>query len=564
MGNVIIHLLEDLYASKEPIRLLNSEAVTSKVGPSGLGISKHRPPSVKSAAKYSGAAYVLDKLIVDKCANVLDTDLLDNSPTSYTEFIVNGERYRCFFTIDENEGKEDYTLSYELEVPSNTFDNLIPIVAFALSASNQDKECDELKSIFKKIVADYKKNRVAKPEDVLQFCDSFYYTFATKYDNEEGIKVFEKDMADETIIQSYSSKYFEFADFLQDIEGLPEFTILEGMETRGYRTKKKKGKKGASGDADDRLNPDNYHIDYDWSEEQMAKVPDPEYLKGFIPSTHFYSLVNKITLRLGSVLERMGDGREGLDAIQKDYINSFIIGKPGTGKTTIGYALGALLKMPVYTIPITKNTEEDTFQGMTKVVDGKFTFVSTDFLEAYTHGGIILLEEVNLADPSVIMGALGQAVEAPFMLMRDGYKPVKRHPLCIIIGTMNIGTYGSKGVSQAFSSRFKQTYILNDPSKEEFVEILEKQGHEKDRCEWVYNAYQKINNYLKSPEISREEICLNVTLRGCIGALECLDEGDTPQQAIYNSLIGKIAEVDLELADDINKNIVKSLPNLKI
>ena len=79
-----------------------------------------------------------------------------------------------------------------------------------------------------------------------------------------------------------------------------------------------------------------------------------------------------IESKLEKVMARMDSGLEGLDAIANDYMNVFTIGKPGTGKTTMWSAVGAALKMPVYSVPITMNTEEDTFQGMTKVVDGGF------------------------------------------------------------------------------------------------------------------------------------------------------------------------------------------------
>jgi len=547
-----IILATDLYSAKEPIRILDSKVVTGKVGPAGTGVSSHRPSSVKTSAKFSGAAYVLDKILVDKCVNVLTAeDIPGKAPVTYTEFTVNGTTYQCFLT-------EDF-VSYALD-EAKGFDGLIPIVAYALSEASPDKETGELREIFKRIVADYNSKGSVSMNDVLQFCDSFYYGFAL---NHETIESASNDMAPAVIEQGYDTKLFEFSRVFEDVEGKPALKILEGHAIRPTKKDKAAKAKSVSAILSDCMEGKRA-IPYEWSDEQKLKIPELSFLNDFIPTPHFYSLLRKIESRLEKVLERMDSGKEGLEAIAKDYINSFVIGKPGTGKTMTAYALGAALRMPVYTVTISKNTEEDTFQGMTKVVDGGFKFVSTDFLEAYTHGGIVILEEVNLADPSVIMGSLGQAIEAPFILMQDGYKAVRRHPMCIIIGTMNIGTYGAKGVSQAFSSRFKQTYILDDPKSDDFISILEKQGHSNKKCKWVYDAYTKINNYLKSPEISREEICLNVTLRGCIGALECMEEGDTPQQAVYNTLVGKVAEVDLDLAEDINKNIVKSLPNLQI
>lgn len=554
MSKINLNLTETLFGAKETIAILSGSYATNKIGPAGIGFSKHRPASAKTAAKFNGAARVLDKLLIDKKINALENDT--NEPyIAYSEFTDGGEYFQAFVTTED--GEDALAVSYESKSATG-YAALVPMVMYAISNACEMEEVKELKECFHKIVEQVNSKGSADIQDVLKFCDSFYYGFTLHCPD---IKVFENDLANETIKQGYEQKYFELMDALSEIEGKPMFKPLEGVALRETKKGKAKKKKAVS-DAFADCMEGNRAIPYEWSEKQQHKIPSLDVLKEFIPTPYFYSMLNKLEHKLGRVNERLDAGKEGVEAIGKDYINTFIIGKPGTGKTTLGYALGAAAKMPVYTVPITKNTEEDAFQGMQKIVDGGFKFVSTDFLEAYTHGGIIILEEVNLADPSVIMGALGQAVEAPFILMQDGYKAVRRHPMCVIIGTMNIGTYGSKGVSQAFSSRFKQTYILDDPKAEDFISILEKQGYSNKRCKWVYDAYTKINQYLKSPEISREEICLNVTLRGCIGALECMDEGDTPQQAIQNTLIGKVAEVDLELADDINKNIVKCLPNL--
>jgi hypothetical protein len=556
MSEIKKNLTDLLFNGKTPIKLLGGKNVTAKTGPAGLGLSPLRPASAKGAAKFNGAAYVLDRVIVDTAVNALES-IVPVPTVTYVEELRDGKNERMFYTVDE----DGANATFDTSCPEG-FEALVPVVMFAMSQANADKAVrQELRDLFTKIRDDYASKGIADISDVLQFCDSFYYGFAVK--NEE-ILVFEEAVSAETIKATYTSGILEVMDILEPIAAKPALTVLDGVAVRKANAKKTAGTTGSTSSVFEACKAGEHTLAYEWEESQIDNIPAKEFLDDFVPSEAFYSMLQKIELRLGHVLERMDLGKEGLQAIGKDYINSFVIGKPGTGKTTMAYALGATLHMPVYSIPITKNTEEDTFQGMTKVVNGAFKYVATDFLEAYTHGGIIVLEEVNLADPSVIMGALGQAVEAPFMLQMDGYKKVRRHPLCVIMGTMNIGTYGAKGVSQAFSSRFKQTYTLNDPKAEDFIGILQSQGHAAKRCKWVYDAYTKINNFLKSPEISREEICLNVTLRGCLGALECMEEGDTPQQALYNTLIGKIAEVDLELAEDVYKSIVKSLPNLTL
>ena len=80
----------------------------------------------------------------------------------------------------------------------------------------------------------------------------------------------------------------------------------------------------------------------------------------------------------------------------------------------------------------------------------------------------------------------------------------------------------------------------------------------------VYDSYQKILNYLVSPSVNMEELCLNVTVRGCIGALECIEEEATPKQALMETLVGAIGAKELDLARDIERDIINSLPNISV
>ena len=149
------------------------------------------------------------------------------------------------------------------------------------------------------------------------------------------------------------------------------------------------------------------------------------------------------------------------------------------------------------------------------------------------------------------MGALGQAVEFPFILKENGFEVVRRHPLCIFITTMNTGAVGTKPMSQPFANRFKQSYLLDDPDKETFIQILvNKTGEDKKLCRWVYNAYDAIIKCLKKNDgmVDTESILLSLSMRSCIGAIENIQEGEHPKDAIRDSMIGKIAEQDIEVS----------------
>jgi MoxR-like ATPase len=73
----------------------------------------------------------------------------------------------------------------------------------------------------------------------------------------------------------------------------------------------------------------------------------------------------------------MDGGMTDIAAIAKDYINLFLIGKPGTGKTKTAYALAAALGLPIYTIAMTKNTEEDVC-ATRLIVKSYYTYFSLE------------------------------------------------------------------------------------------------------------------------------------------------------------------------------------------
>lgn len=289
---------------------------------------------------------------------------------------------------------------------------------------------------------------------------------------------------------------------------------------------------------------------YDWGENESARIRPLSVLEEFVPNESYRKMANVINLRLNRVIDRLNMGKTGLDAIKDDYINIIIGGRPGTGKTTSIDALSATLGLPIYTAKVTKNTEEDTFEGMTKAnSEGKFVLHDTAFLKAFENGGIIALEEFNLADPGVLQGAIGQAVERPFVLNKDGWDEVRRHPLCVIVATMNTGTSGAREPNQALTSRFPITLTMDDPSESEFLQILQMHGYEQAKCKKVYKAYKSVLNYLQNTAMD-ETAVLSVTMRHCLAALQLEADGIVPnlRTAIHDTMIGAIAIHDQELA----------------
>ena len=89
------------------------------------------------------------------------------------------------------------------------------------------------------------------------------------------------------------------------------------------------------------------------------------------------------------------------------------------------------------------------------------------------------------------------------------------------------------------------------------MKILSDHHSDHGDCEKVYRYYNRIVEELNTT-YSAPEIALSLTLRQCIGALEDMEEGSTLKEALYDTMIGKIAESDLEIAMQINEAVVET------
>ncbi len=412
----------------------------------------------------------------------------------------------------------------------------------------------ELQDTFTEIKAEQKASGSYSKDKLFKFCDSFYYYNVSS----RGGAFPEDDFLDvdtlESIKAAFRSGEMQKLDFLLPDMGKSEF------ETAKVLTKKPRAKSKKDADFVKACKEGKYRISYEWPNDLKAYIKKPEYLDTFETTPEFEEIVKKIKFRADRILERMDMGYTGAEAIGKDALNILLLGKPGTGKTALAYALSAATGMPVCTTAWNKHSEEGEVEGKSRIVDGKPAFVETDSLLFHQFGGIDINEEINLADPSVTMGCLGQKLEYPFIVKKNGFETVVRHPLNVIIGTMNVGTNGSNPLNQALANRFNTPYILDDPTRETFINILEKVTKtSRDVCTWVYDAYEATVNYLKSPAVNEDEICQNLSIRTCVGAIENLEEGQSPQRALINSIVGAVAVVDLEVARNLQKETIENL-----
>lgn len=471
-----------------------------------------------------------------------------------------------FVVIEKGQGEFIYAYkdSYRSVVVKSTFamSHSDPWLAIAALATSSNNMTDEVKSIISPIVNNIVLGDLASAcnnsELLNLFCDSLYYSSISPI---QKITILDGELSVKEVIAAYRAGSIKKHNVIANT-GLAKFAPKSQLE--------KTIPSNADTDKDymtafmNDVKSGKYKVEYAWSENQKMYQQTKSFLDDFIPSKQFETLTKKVKFRLEKILNREKEGMEYLDVIGKDYINVLMVGKPGTGKTTLAYALSAATGLPVYTTAISHNTDESEFSGITTIVDGKPQFCSNDFLDAYTNGGIIVLEEINLANPSVLMGGLGQAIEYPFIIKENGYKDVRRHPMCVVIGTMNVGTAGSKPLNAAFANRFHQTYTLEDPSKESLIDVLcSNTSLDREVCAWMYDVYMNIIAILADPDVDcecdKDDIIAGLSLRTCIGALRNMEEGCDCWTAVKDSLIGSIARQDLHLSKEVYETITSTM-----
>lgn len=519
-------LNNSLYSHKD-VELEIPRRKVGKIGPS-LKVSTYRKAEATNP-KYSCAGLVFDKLL-----RYPGTISMYTSKTGmiYVEFENRGETFKAILNDKVCRfNKTSYSHESAREV----------CLPFVLQRAFENPE---MKGVLDSALA----SKDISSADILLFCDSFYYEFAK--DTEVDVRF---DLEDAEIEAFFRSG--DFARCKEDGFGKSSFEA-EKKETKSQASKK-------DGDFFTDCKAGKYIIPFKWTEEQEKHITKMSFLDNFVPTPEFKILVKKIKYRATKVLEEMDEGVALQDIRQM--INAMLLGKPGTGKSTIMYAVSAATGIPVYTIAFNKNTDESVVEGKTAIVKGKPEYVETDIPKFWDKGGIFLLEEPNLADPSITMGVLGQALEYPYVIFKNGYEEVKRHPLSIVVACENVGIAGTRENSPAFSNRFQLKCPMDDPTKETFIDIMvKKSGQKKALCNWVYSIYERTQQYLTSPDVSEDEVLNVLSLRTCLGLLEAYEEGVDLLEAIKISFVGAVAEKDLDLSRRYYAEVIESMPMPKL
>lgn len=541
-----IDISNQLFNSKR--NLASSGVAIGTIGPAGITSSFNNTRQQK--AKISTVAFGIERLSEGK----ISVTAIQNQPITYVEytsdtdgvipFIVDGSKAGEFIVKTKGDGPAD----------NPHLCHWVIACIYASLVKNpemrkvyEDRLIDEL--MFAKSASSVTGSSVV--QNLMIVCDAFYYGIGKK-----GVM----DISTDTAEMELETKRLVQGGILVHIPGTADPVLIK----KPAKKKKQEQKQDTLFTEPlatfyEKCKEGKFLIDYDWPGVPANYIVPLSYLDSFIPTESFRDLLLSVWYQVNSVLKKIKEKKEGLTV--KDYreiigsnpINIKVMGKPGTGKTSMIEAVLASLGYPKGVINCKGRMEEDDIEGLNKFVNGTVMGIPTKAGELHSVGGAILLEEFNLPDPDILQGALGQALAYPYILKGDGYIEYVRHPLTIYFATMNVGTNGSKQMNEALSSRFPEGCILEDVSEDEFVSILVGNGYQKTKCRTVYRTYQKILNYLRE---HHEELVLSVTLRHCLNALRQMAIGFTPEQAYERTFIAQLYSSDPEVAKDV-RDILK-------
>lgn len=128
--------------------------------------------------------------------------------------------------------------------------------------------------------------------------------------------------------------------------------------------------------------------------------------------------------------------------------NIFIYGPTGSGKSFICGQVAEALGLPFYFVSCTAGMSEGVLTGRLLPVgkNGTFEYVISEFVKAYEEGGVFLLDELDAADPNVLLIVNAALANGRLALSNRPEKPYAiRHKDFVCIAAANtVGTGGDR------------------------------------------------------------------------------------------------------------------------
>ncbi|MBQ8806219.1 MAG: AAA family ATPase [Bacteroidaceae bacterium] len=443
----------------------------------------------------------------------------DINGCAYGTLYANGEeaKWRCngetVWTDLNTDDDEDFFTQQELYRLL-----LYPFVAWYEDKNPQTKDFREK----------YRKH-LATTDDCLLFSMAFQYGFAKKQPEVECVVACSTKLCEPAVEQDIVVQPAGTTDITRN--GLPwqsntenptSLTIQSAMEGK-FNLKGQWGIVEHNGKS------------YDFN----ADMVNPAEMEDYIDNEDFHDNLQQLVGYIGSLFRTnnlVWDGtpmnkfleQKNIPMRRSNQQNIMLAGEPGSGKTLLCRMLAAALGMPCLIIRLGERSEKDELTQEVVATDHGFDTIKSKLYWYVRHGGLVVFDDLSNADPNMFFTVTGGLLESPYEYSVN-QETVKRHPLCIMLATTNVGTIGSQPMNEALLTRFGGHYVVERLSDDAFKQciisraqsnagVTVKPKTQKQIADWTFNVFNSVSRAIKT--VDRETADRLITMRAAIATAE--------------------------------------------
>lgn len=208
--------------------------------------------------------------------------------------------------------------------------------------------------------------------------------------------------------------------------------------------------------------------------------------------------------------------------------NIMLAGEPGSGKTLLCRMLAAAFGLPCLIVRLGERSEKDELTQEVAATDHGFDTIKSKLYWYVKYGGLVIFDDLSNADPNMFFSVTGGLLESPYEYSVN-QETVKRHPMCIMMATTNVGTIGSQPMNEALLTRFGGHYVVERLSDDAFKKciigraqansgVTVKDKTQKTIADWTFKVFNSVSKAIKT--VDRETADRLITMRAAIATAE--------------------------------------------